>query len=143
MDVIESCSSSSDNEDKDEESMGVDASSDNVLDELEVNGRKWECMRPHLNVECPHKVAMHPCVKPSIASISMHTELQPIQYFESMFPNRLVSSILQWTNAPPLTTYKVIKPSEFWVFIAIHLSMSVVKHPTINDYWNEQDDGVL
>ena len=72
VDVIEYCSSSSDNEDKDEDEKGtgVDDSSDNVLDELKVNGRKWECMLPHLNKECPRKMAMHPRVKPFISSIS-------------------------------------------------------------------------
>ena len=42
MDVIEYCGSSSDDkdEDKDEEGTGVDFSSDNILGELEINGRK-------------------------------------------------------------------------------------------------------
>ena len=69
MDFKESCSSSSDDEDDDddEESTGVDVSSDNILDELEVDGRKWECIPPHL----PWKVAMHPRVKPSIYVINI------------------------------------------------------------------------
>ena len=43
----------------------------------------------------------------------------PLEYFESMFPNHLVSSILQRTNVPPLSMHKAIKPSEFWTFVEI------------------------
>ena len=139
--VVESCSSSSDDdEDADEDSASQQDEEGTGFGNVLVNGRKWDCMPPHLNIACPRKVAMHPRVKPSI---SISTDSQPIQYFESMFPNHLASSILQWTNATPLATGKAIRPSEFWAFVAIQLSMSVVKLPTINDYWNERDDGVF